>query len=35
MNNLPQSMNYIQIEKHGGPEVLKPTFDANTGTRPR
>ena len=23
MNNLPQSMNYIQIEKHGDPEVLK------------
>ena len=24
MNNIPQSMNYIQIEKHGDPEVLKP-----------
>ena len=24
MNNIPQSMNYIQIEKHGNPEVLKP-----------
>ncbi len=23
MNNIPQSMNYIQIEKHGDPEVLK------------
>ena len=23
MNNIQQSMNYIQIEKHGDPEVLK------------
>ncbi len=23
MNNIPKSMNYIQIEKHGDPEVLK------------
>ncbi|MBL4580051.1 MAG: alcohol dehydrogenase catalytic domain-containing protein, partial [SAR324 cluster bacterium] len=23
MNNIPQSMNYIQIEKHGDPGVLK------------